>query len=172
MDTCGELTLTLSIAAIVAREAVSLTATAHRIIEESDKLIQDHLAKPGDLVHHELSALAMTIERQQALMSALSANALTAVRLASKHLTAALAQAQAQAQGAEGHWHDDLEDQRSAAHFLRALGDLERTILRSEQQMRDVSRSVAQSANRAENQFLAAQSCARLIDRVSGRPPR
>lgn len=165
-----DLGLTLSIAAIVAREAVGLTATANRIIEESDNLIQDHLASPGEVGHDELRALATTIDRQQALMSAMSANALTAVRLASRHLTAALAQAQAQA--ADGHGRDDADEQRSAARFLQALADLERTILRSERQMREVAKSVSRTADRAGNPFLAAQACAHLIDRVSRRPPR
>ncbi len=162
-----DLGLALSIAAIVAREAVSLTVTANRVIEESDRLIQDHLAKTGDLGHDGLRALATTIDRQQTLMSALNANALTAVRMASGHLTASLAQALA----AEHRGRGEAEEQRSAAHFLRALGDLERTILRCGRQMREVSKSVSQAADRAGSQFLAMQTCTRLLNRLSGRPP-
>lgn len=164
MNTQLDLNLTLSVAAIVAREAVSLTTTANRIIEESDALIQDHLADPHRLGERELGTLAANIGRQQALMTALSDNALVAVRLASKHVTAALAQSRSEVDPS----CEMDEDQRSATRLLGALGELERAIRRSERQMREVSESVTRTADHSAPRLAVAQTYNRLLARLRG----
>lgn len=164
MNTQLDLNLTLSVAAIVAREAVGLTSTANRIIEQSDALIQEHLGRPHRLDERELATLAANIGRQQALMAALSDNALVAVRLASKHLTVALDQSRSEADAGS----EMDEDQRSATRLLGALRELERAIHRSEQQMREVSEMVTRTADHAGPRLAVAQTYTRLLARLRG----
>ncbi len=164
MSIPGNLTLTLSLAAIVAREAAGLTSAANRIVEQSDGLICDHLGKPRRFEPHELGRLAAIIQGQRELLAGLSANALVAIRLASVQLSAALGQARSKPPVDGGRL---TPDEQSAGRLLIGLVELERAIRSSEVKMQDVSDSVSQMAGRAEQ----GRVFERLMGRLLGRKP-
>ncbi|MBL8346851.1 MAG: hypothetical protein JNN03_15535 [Rubrivivax sp.] len=157
------LVLTLSLAAIVAREAADLTSAATRIVEQCDDLIRDHLGRSRPVDSQVLCRLASIIDGQREVMSGLSANALVAVRLASKQLSAALGTVRAPppVDGAA------TEHEQAAGRLLAVLAQLERAIRSSETQMRDASDSVSQTARRAEQGRVFEGLMGRLLGRRS-----
>lgn len=149
----------ISLGRIVTQQALALADAAGRLVEQGDTLIREQIGRGlGGL---ELRHLAATVQQQHALVAGLGGNAITAVRLATRHLAPALERARAAADPSDRS-HDD---EQAADRLLRSLRELEHAIHQAERHLHGAGTSIARIADRAERHDAAAV-CASLIARL------